>query len=91
VVSPQRCSTPPNKSALRSASPFLAGLVAQASQALTHGYATALVVAASMLLVAALVVTIAVNTPRTQRSDAGQTHAAVPTGARDEIPAGTPR
>jgi EmrB/QacA subfamily drug resistance transporter len=41
-------------------------IVAKAAEALTHGYTTALLVGAGMLLVAALVTAVAVNTRRTQ-------------------------
>ena len=43
-----------------------AGVVATAGEALTHGYTTAFLAGAGMLLVAAVVVIAAVNTRRTQ-------------------------
>lgn len=46
-------------------------LVARASEALTHGYTTAFLAGAGMLLVAALIVVTAVNTRRTQTERAG--------------------
>ena len=51
------------------------GIVAEAAKALTHGYTTAFLAGAGMLLVAAVVVTAAVNTRRTQGA------AAAPAGA----------
>lgn len=47
-----------------------AGLVAQASEALTRGYTTAFLAGAGMLVIAAVVVAVAVNTQRTQRAAA---------------------
>jgi EmrB/QacA subfamily drug resistance transporter len=46
------------------------GIVAEAAEALTHGYTTAFLAGAGMLLVAAVVVTAAVNTRRTQGAGA---------------------
>jgi hypothetical protein len=43
-----------------------AGVVARASEALTHGYTTAFLAGAGMLMAAAVIVTAAVNTRRTQ-------------------------
>jgi hypothetical protein len=43
-----------------------AGIVATATEALTYGYTTAFLVGAGMLLAAAVIVIVAVNTRRTQ-------------------------
>jgi predicted MFS family arabinose efflux permease len=48
-----------------------AGIVARAGEALTHGYTTAFLAGAGMLLIAALVVIAAVITRRTQGAAAG--------------------
>ena len=45
-----------------------AGLVASASQALTHGYTTAFLTGAAMLLVAAAIAALTVNAPRQQNT-----------------------
>jgi len=50
-----------------------AGLMATASEALTHGYTTAFLAGAGMLVIAALVVAAAVNTKQTQRATAAGT------------------
>jgi EmrB/QacA subfamily drug resistance transporter len=49
-------------------------LVAQASEALTHGYTTAFVVAAALLILASIVVAVMVNAERTP-SSTGSSHA----------------
>jgi EmrB/QacA subfamily drug resistance transporter len=47
------------------------GALARASEALSHGYTTAFLVGAGMLLVAAVIACVAVNTRRTQGAAAG--------------------
>ncbi len=42
------------------------GIVARAGEALTYGYTTAFLAGAGMLLAAAVIVIVAVNTKRTQ-------------------------
>jgi hypothetical protein len=46
------------------------GAVARAGEVLTHGYTTAFLAGAGMLLIAAAVVMVAVNTKRTQETAA---------------------
>ncbi len=50
-----------------------AGAVARAGEALTHGYTTAFLAGAAMLLVAAAIATLAVNTRRPQNAAASGT------------------
>jgi EmrB/QacA subfamily drug resistance transporter len=59
-------------------------LVVQASQALTHGYTTALLVGAGMLVVAAIITSIAVNAPSPRSAEAGEAGVALPSDGAGE-------